>query len=203
MAPFFFSSVLLLPLGRLRVSTVPEHGTFRRTVRVFPVIATQSPPSTHALPFNSHSYRIIMEDFGPISKYLLDFLPAAIAPPHLRINHEGRRWVRQMLRLLNQQSHFHDRPYTWGFTIFRTIYTPDSDERFARAVEELNQLAREYVFDDLSGPHEPGQEPFDPRPNEELARRFYCDVIQDAATLDGATPDELGRRFDALVAGHL
>lgn len=108
-----------------------------------------------------------------------------------------------MLKLLNQQSHFHDRPYTWGFTIFRTIYTPESDERFARAVEELNQLAREYVFDDLSGPREPGQEPFDPRPNEELARRFYCDVIQDAATLDGATPDELGRRFDALVAGHL
>ena len=69
-----------------------------------------------------------------------------------------------MLRLLSQQSHFHDRPYTWGFTIFRTIYTTDSDERFARAIEELNQLAREYVFNDLSGPHEPSQEPFNLAP---------------------------------------
>jgi hypothetical protein len=69
-----------------------------------------------------------------------------------------------MLRLLSQQSHFHDRPYTWGFTILRTIYTPDSDERFARAIEELNQLAREYVLNDLSGPHEPSQEPFNLAP---------------------------------------
>lgn len=143
-----------------------------------------------------------MEDFGPVPESLLDFSPPPNTPSHFLVRHEGQRWVRKTLRDLNQRSRWHDRPFTWGFTIFRTVYTPESDETFPRAVEELNQLARQYVFDDLRSRREPGQEPFDPRPNEELARRFYCDIIQDAASLDGASPDEVGRRFDAWVAEH-
>ncbi|KAI9146924.1 hypothetical protein HJFPF1_12952 [Paramyrothecium foliicola] len=47
----------------------------------------------------------------------------------------------------------------------------------------------------------PNQQSLDPIPNEELARRFHNDIIEDPA-LDQATVDEVGRRFDVWVAEH-
>ncbi|KAK6216186.1 hypothetical protein LQW54_003760 [Pestalotiopsis sp. IQ-011] len=47
------------------------------------------------------------------------------------------------------------------------------------------------------------KEPLDPAPNEELARRLHCDVVEDAASLDGADAEQVGTAFDAWVAAHL
>lgn len=67
-----------------------------------------------------------------------------MAPRHVG-DREPKRLVRQNLRRLNDTAAFHDRPYSWGLTIFRTVYTPASDEAFPRAIERLKQRAHLFV----------------------------------------------------------
>ncbi|KPM40399.1 hypothetical protein AK830_g6144 [Neonectria ditissima] len=90
-----------------------------------------------------------------------------------------------------------------GVHYFRTVYTPESDEALAKAIERLELYAKRFVTEELELKRLPNEAPLDPAPNEELARRFYCDVVEDATTLDGADVEEVGKRFDAWVNEHL
>ncbi|KAI8721626.1 hypothetical protein NCS52_00304500 [Fusarium sp. LHS14.1] len=142
-----------------------------------------------------------MTSFGPIAPHLLNQplrFPNSRYPPE-----EGNRWVRHSLRDINEKSSFHDRQYSWGFTIFRTIYTPESDEAFPKAIEALHHFANNYATEELSVKPLMNKDPLDPAPNEELARRFYCDIVEDAKDLDGASPDDVAKRFDIWVQEHL
>ncbi|KAL6399715.1 hypothetical protein AUP68_17122 [Ilyonectria robusta] len=141
-----------------------------------------------------------MASFTPIPTSLIDLpsrLPRRLPPE------EPDRQVRVYLKLLSRLSSFHDRPYSWGYTIFRTVYTPESDETFPKAIESLKLWANRFVMRELEVKRLPNEAPLDPAPNEELARRFYCDIVQDASTLDGAGVEEVGKRFDAWVNEHL
>lgn len=144
--------------------------------------------------------RTAMASFTPIPTSLIDLqsrLPRRFPPE------EPDRQVREYLKLLSRLSAFHDRPYSWGYTIFRTVYTPESDETFPKAIECLEFWANHFVMRELEVKRRFNEAPLDPAPNEELARRFYCDIVQDAATLDGADVNEVGKRFDAWVNEHL
>ncbi|KAI4601906.1 hypothetical protein KJ359_010772 [Pestalotiopsis sp. 9143b] len=138
-----------------------------------------------------------MMSFSPIPPDLINVVPRRIG------DQEPKRRVRQNLRRLNDTASFHDRPYSWGLTIFRTVYTPESDEAFPQALERLKQRAHLYAVGELAVKRLPNQNPLDPAPNEELARRFHCDVVEDAALLDGADAEQVGTAFDAWVAAHL
>lgn len=141
-----------------------------------------------------------MASFTPILTSLID-LPSCL--PRRYPPEEPDRHVRTWLKRLSKLSSFHDRPYSWGFTIFRTVYTPESDETFPKAIERLKLYAKCFVTEELGLKRLPNKAPLDPAPNEELAQRFYCDIVQDAATLDGADIEEIGKRFDAWVNEHL
>jgi hypothetical protein len=86
----------------------------------------------------------------------------------------------------------HDYAYSWGYTIFRTVYGPDTDEDFARAIERLAVYAKRFTQND----------PHDSRPDEELWSRYYSEVVQDEERLSGATESEVGDMFDAWIRDH-
>ncbi|KAG9249595.1 uncharacterized protein F5Z01DRAFT_631433 [Emericellopsis atlantica] len=123
-------------------------------------------------------------------------------PERHKYGTEANRPIRRDLERINQASHSHDRPYSWGLTIFRTVYTSESNDSFPQAVESLHALANEYALGELSLKRGRLEPPLDPAPNEALAKRFYCDVIQDKSVLDGVGPDTVGELFDAWVMEH-
>ncbi|KAH8807239.1 hypothetical protein F5884DRAFT_788812 [Xylogone sp. PMI_703] len=102
---------------------------------------------------------------------------------------EWQRSVCRNLRTLQQP--------TWGFTIFRTVYTPESNTQFPLFLEKLDAYVKYSIDEDLRpapfmAPS--GEPPFDPRPNEEMKRRYTNDVVEDR-TLDGADTDKVRDAF--------
>ena len=101
---------------------------------------------------------------------------------------------------------------SWGYTILRTAYGPDSDAQFAVALERLksqvywwgNHTGRFYAFGALCEQYRVDND----EPNRELFRRFYIEVIEDReglAYLDGGGDEArfkaLGEYFRWWVAG--
>ncbi|KAG8164243.1 hypothetical protein KVR01_006161 [Diaporthe batatas] len=86
----------------------------------------------------------------------------------------------------------HDYAYSWGYTIFRTVYGPDTDEDFARAVQRLAVYAKRFT---QNNPH-------DNRPDQKLWSRYYSEVVQDEERLSGATESEVGDMFDVWIRDH-
>lgn len=78
----------------------------------------------------------------------------------------------------------HNYSYSWGYTIFRNVYAPGSDEAFVKAIERLAVYAKFFTQNEHSRPRL-GRGAFDPRPNEELWSRYYCEVIQNKDNLAG------------------
>jgi hypothetical protein len=84
--------------------------------------------------------------------------------------------------------------YTWGFRIYRTTYKrPDSDSRFAKAIEVLNEYVRYecFSFDNTGEPKEASHP--DSKASEQLWQRLRHDVIEDRELLEGASehPDKI------------
>jgi hypothetical protein len=84
---------------------------------------------------------------------------------------------------------------TWGYTMLRTAYTPESDALFPIALERLKGQVRYWChytrFLSFGPLCEENRVDFD-EPNEELLRRFYLEVIEDRdglAHLDGGNGD--------------
>ncbi|KAM0259186.1 hypothetical protein ACHAPA_010862 [Fusarium lateritium] len=135
---------------------------------------------------------------------MADFLPVdmALANPEARFpgDHEPRRMSRHALRNLANNDHSHSYPYCWGFTIFRTVYTPGSDEAVAAAVDRLSRYAKHFTNNESMPPRI--NDPYDPLPNQDLWNRYYSEVIEDDKTLSNAPVDEIGRRFDEWISAN-
>ncbi|EGY22100.1 uncharacterized protein VDAG_03540 [Verticillium dahliae VdLs.17] len=87
---------------------------------------------------------------------------------------------RDALRHITEHDNSHDYPYCWGYTIFRTLYTPGSDEAIANAIERLAVYAKNFTQEHQIYPRVPGAAvAFDIRPNEELWSRYYSELVQD------------------------
>ncbi len=139
-----------------------------------------------------------MTQFPPIDVATL------CAVPSCKVDAEYTHKARDALEHLARYDGTHDYPYCWGYTIFRTVYTPGSDERIAAALERLTVYARYFVTHDTQL-HERvrGRDnPVDARPNEELIRRYYTEMVEDEQSLAGISESEVGERFDAWVAQH-
>jgi hypothetical protein len=77
--------------------------------------------------------------------------------------------------------------YTWGFRIYRTTYKrPDSDARFAKAIEVFNEYIRFTCFsaDDERPTTVP---PADGKANEQLWQCLRHDIVEDRELLEGAS----------------
>ncbi|KAM0327425.1 hypothetical protein ACHAQA_005711 [Verticillium albo-atrum] len=127
----------------------------------------------------------------------------AIACPQPRFvgDVEPVRLSRLALQYLARHDGSHDYPYSWGYTIFRTVYTPGSDEAIAQAVERLAVYAKFFTQNEHARPRL-GAGAFDTRPNEELWSRYYCEVVQDEQNLANASESEVGEWFDAWIGQH-
>ncbi|KAH8815523.1 hypothetical protein F5884DRAFT_747062 [Xylogone sp. PMI_703] len=118
-----------------------------------------------------------------------DHLVTPISPSAQR---EYQRSVRRNLRNLFEP--------TWGFTIFRTTYTPESDTQFPLFLAKLDLYVKYSIDTDLN-PDFPGSDPsFDTAPNEEMMRPFKNDVVEDN-TLSGASVDEVRDAFAKWLEG--
>ncbi|KAL3421766.1 hypothetical protein PVAG01_05922 [Phlyctema vagabunda] len=118
------------------------------------------------------------------------------APLSPRSRREWTRPITKNLRSLNQA--------TWGFVIFRTVYTPESDTRFPVFLERLGAYVKESIDAELRPtPYmAPSTQPaLDSAPNEEMKRRFVNEVVQDRA-LDGAGTDEVRAAFTRWLEGR-
>lgn len=126
-----------------------------------------------------------MTDFSPIDAALTTTGPRF--PGDIHINKS-----RFALKELAIHDGSHDYAYSWGYTIFRTVYGPDTDEDFATAVERLAVYAKYFTQND---PHDRG-------PDDELWSRYHSEVVQDEERLSGATEGEVGDHFDAWIRDH-
>lgn len=106
-----------------------------------------------------------------------------------RSKREWKRDICKNLRTLRQP--------TWGFTIFRTIYTPESDIHFPFFLAKLGTYVKYFVDEDLrqqSFRTHGTEQPFDSGPNKEMKRRFVNDVVEDRK-LSGVSEDEVRNVF--------
>ncbi|KAK7413366.1 hypothetical protein QQX98_007743 [Neonectria punicea] len=76
---------------------------------------------------------------------------------------------------------------TWGYTVFRTVYTEESDRLFPIAVEKLQKWLTQYHFHSrrfpLWGERGEARQKTNGSVNVEVARRFRMEIIEDK-TLD-------------------
>ncbi|OAA59379.1 hypothetical protein ISF_06314 [Cordyceps fumosorosea ARSEF 2679] len=117
------------------------------------------------------------------------------------------RKVRDALKHLAKHDGTHGYAFCWGYTVFRTVYTPGSDERVVAALERLAVYASYFVTHDTQlhprGPAGAETSLFDTRRlNEGLIGRYYSELIDDEQSLAGLGESEVGERFDAWVAEH-
>ena len=83
----------------------------------------------------------------------------------------------------------HGRDYTWGFRIYRTTYTrPDSDARFAKAIEVLNEYLRFACFSCVEKRHKDAP-PADGKANEQLWTHLRNEIVEDRELLEGVSAD--------------
>ncbi|OBT50514.1 hypothetical protein VE04_08766 [Pseudogymnoascus sp. 24MN13] len=115
--------------------------------------------------------------------------PLQVIPGSPRFKREWQRPICRKLRSLHQP--------TWGFTVFRTVYTPQSDVQFPLFLSKLDVYVKNNIDDELRSDRfsGPSTEPlFDSGPNEEMKRRYANDVIEDPV-LDGASVDDVRDAF--------
>lgn len=116
------------------------------------------------------------------------------APPELRdtidehfsYNRLPSCGVQRLLKL----AHNGHGDYTWGYRIYRTTYLRlDSDARFAKAIEVLNEYIRYECssFDTTKRPKKVSR--LDTKAAEQLWRRLQHEIIEDQELLEGASKD--------------
>jgi hypothetical protein len=87
----------------------------------------------------------------------------------------------------------------WGFTIWRTVFTPGSDSTFARALDIINQWVKHECFEQVKKSHtSTGAETRDYREANQVWKRYDNIVIEDR-TLDGASPETVRQKFLAWI----
>lgn len=117
--------------------------------------------------------------FGPVPDSLLQAPPgtpraSAMAPVY-----------GELRRLNSAFPRGRTAPHTWGWTILRTVYTPESDRGFGAAADKLQRWLAYYVNIRKSPAARCGAV-WPAEPVDELARRLRNDLVQDREQLDAA-----------------
>lgn len=109
----------------------------------------------------------------------------------MRMQYERARIARVSLQLLDSMSRTgtgSHAPNVWGFTIYRAVFSPGSDERFAAGLARLDAWARFYVRQSrYLGEDEQIWEavpqyiaqPAERDVTDEMAERLWNEVIED------------------------
>lgn len=113
-----------------------------------------------------------------------------------------RRFVRyQLLEQFNLATRSGNTPYTWGWTIFRTVYTPESEHIFHSAVAKLNRWLTHHVRSTVL--QERGRNrAIPPELSNEIPERMRNDVVENRELLDGADWDTIYETFQRWILGQ-
>ena len=89
----------------------------------------------------------------------------------------------------------HDKYYKpWGFMIYRTCYTPESDQQWKLLIDKISTT----VLATLSACKDRGEDFHD---TAMISENFKLDARSDSATLDGLTMDEVSQIYRNEVGG--
>ncbi|KAJ5316722.1 hypothetical protein N7508_001230 [Penicillium antarcticum] len=93
-------------------------------------------------------------------------------------------------RFLTQQFLCH---FPWGYIIYRTVYTPESEELWPIAIEKLTRVINKWIKGELNHPRKRYGD--NPRP-EQLIEESHKDVIiSDSSRWDGASIEQVRGHF--------
>lgn len=77
----------------------------------------------------------------------------------------------------------------WGYVIYRTVYTPESDSQWETAIQRLDAYTR-FDFFQTPSPDEERQ-----RVCDAIAAKYHNTIFQDQEAFDAASPDDLREHF--------
>ena len=124
--------------------------------------------------------------FGPIP-------PELLAPEPGHSGRQARFHLKSLDAYMEVSKELSKHPYgmgSWGYTVLRIVYTPESDTMFPIAMERLRTWVKYFLYQERM-PHYP---PFPAGPmanvalNDELWSRFHLDVVEDKDKLDMEGP---------------
>ncbi|KAH8591772.1 hypothetical protein B0O99DRAFT_631624 [Bisporella sp. PMI_857] len=79
---------------------------------------------------------------------------------------------------------------TWGYTIFRTVYTPASDTQFPLCLRKLDSWIKHEIYEEFNRPSRWPRNATDPvlriESNDEMYSRYKNEVVENRERLDGA-----------------
>lgn len=110
-----------------------------------------------------------------------------MAEPAPHLTKEGQRFVH---RFIHENCISPPTNATWGFAIFRTVYTAFADENWALALARINSYVALEVSEDISK-----DDTLDPAPNNLIISQFQCKIFEDKETLDGVGGDTIKEMF--------
>jgi hypothetical protein len=86
----------------------------------------------------------------------------------------------------------------WGYVIYRTTYSPQSNGHFSTAVKYVEASVKKSFFGECASKNEssPG---VDPAIYEEIWTKHSSTVMEDATLFDGASIDSIRAHFEAWV----
>jgi hypothetical protein len=84
----------------------------------------------------------------------------------------------------------------WGYLIYRTVYTPESDEKWDAVVAKIDT----YVKGDLYRAADPNEER--KAVSNSILARYRNTILQDPDAFDHASPDTLREHFLQLLADN-
>ncbi len=90
---------------------------------------------------------------------------------------------------------------TWGFAVYRTVYTKKSDLHWGEIMSKLDDYVRWEAMHELEE-QDSDDEALDPGPNRIVADTFKNVIIQDAARFDHASLDFVRARFNEYIRDH-
>lgn len=87
----------------------------------------------------------------------------------------------------------------WGFSIWRTVFTPGSDLAFARALDTINQWVKHECFEQSNRAHvSTAIRQHDHDAACEVWKRYRNEIVENR-DLDGASPETVRQRFMAWI----
>ncbi|OOQ82952.1 hypothetical protein PEBR_36730 [Penicillium brasilianum] len=84
---------------------------------------------------------------------------------------------------------------TWGYVIYRTSYTPESDATFLGIVDLLNSYIKHGLYSECTSSQSNTSRHTDPTPYHEIWARHDPVIMDDPSQFDGASADAIQAHF--------
>lgn len=84
---------------------------------------------------------------------------------------------------------------TWGYVIYRTTYTPESDTTFPRVVDLLNSHIKHGLYSECTSSQSNTSRQTNPAPYHEIWARHDPIIMDDASRFNGASADAIQAHF--------